>query len=224
MEKKKILIIEDNKIVALDVKQIVTKFGYLVTKIVSREQEAIKSIKENEPNIIIVDINLKSEINGIEIVKKIHNIKYIPIIYLTGNEEDEIVHKALETCPIGYLVKPFNKTELKSVLKLALCEKKQSNLNQRKHLGYEYHFDIANKHLYYKNNIQKLSSKESNLLSLLIQSNGELVTYQTIKYVIWQDDPVSNETIRNTISRLRKKLRAELIETIYAYGFRIRKV
>ena len=201
MNKIKVLIVEDNTVIAMD-------------------------IKNDEPNIIIMDISLNAKKDGIEIIKDIHQTKYIPVIYLTGNEEDETINRALSTCPIGYLTKPFNRTELKSTIKLALCEKrqvKQYNSNQYKYLGFDYYFDMKNLILYYKNEILKLSENEAKFLNLLIIANGELVTFESIENEVWENKTVSTDAIRLLVSRLRTKLKWELIETIRAYGFKLNK-
>lgn len=226
MNEIKILIVEDNPIIAMDIKNSVNKFGFSVSNMVSNENDVFTSIKDNEPNLIIMDISLNSEKDGIDIVKEIHKTKYIPIIYLTGLEDDEIINRAIQTNPVGYLTKPFNRTELKSTIKLGLL-KDQSNIKFKdekyKYLGFDYYFDMKNSILYYKGQIQKLSENETRLLYLLINTNGELVTFETIENEVWEGQAVTQDAIRLLVSRLRKKLKTELIETIYSYGFKLNK-
>ena len=219
----KVLIVEENIATALDLKNAITQFGFNVIDIVSNKTDVLNSIEKDQPNIIIIDTSLAEKEDGIETVKSIYNINYIPVIYLTANEDDGTINRALETCPVAYFIKPFNKIELKTTIQLSLCEKKQFRNNKCKYLGFNYYFDRNNQHLYYKNEIQKLSLKELKLINLLIENNGELVTFDTIESEIWENTPITSDAIRLLVSRLRKKLKHNLIESIYSYGFKFYK-
>jgi len=223
MNNTKILIVEDNPIIAMDIESAVKKLDYIVTDKVSREKDVFQSIDSNEPNLILMDINLSQGECGIEIVKKLHKSKYIPIIYLTGRNDDETINKALETCPIGYIPKPFNQISLKTTIKLALCEKRESRKKKFKYINSDYHFDMNDKILYYKGEIVKLSENETEFFYLLIKGDGELVLYKTIKSLLWDDPSVSEDALRLMVSRLRAKLKCELIKTVYGYGFKLNR-
>lgn len=215
----KILIVEDDIFIAQDIQNTVIEFGYKVTKIVSNENDVLKSIKLDEPNVILMDIDLNHSSNGIEIVKTIHKLTYIPVIYLTGLYSDEIIDKAIQTKPIGFLTKPFNSVELKSAIKLALNHNEYNKTLT--HIGFNYYYDFNNCHIYYENQIIKLGRYELELLDLLVRAKGELVSFKTIENELWGNEPVTKDNIRNLISRLRKKLHPKIIETVYSYGFKI---
>lgn len=100
----KILIVEDETIVALDTKSTLKKLGYEVTDIVTNYEDTMKSILDNKPDIILMDIFLKNSINGIEISKKINEKDSIPIIFVSAYCDDETVANAVETEPAGYLI------------------------------------------------------------------------------------------------------------------------
>lgn len=214
---KNILIVEDNSLVALELKGEIESIGFNVSGIATRESEVFQCINNTEPHLILMDISLKGATDGIEVVKKIHKDKYIPIIYLTGNEDDKTINRAIETSPIGYLTKPFRIAEVKSNIKLALSTKNKKTYS----LGFNYYLDIGNQHLYYKDQIQKLSKNETKLLNLLIIGKGELVTFNTIENEIWENQSITDDAIRLLVSRLRKKLNSEIIETVYSYGFKL---
>lgn len=220
MNKIKILIVEDNAIISLELKNTLEKLNYIVTDRVKKECDILKSIQKNEPNIILMDIELGQKKNGIEIVEEIYKIKKIPVIYLSGIKKQEMVNKALETNPAYYLTKPFNQIQLNSAIQLVIknfCE----NTQDFESLGYEYSFDVKNKKLFYKDEIQKLASKETQLLDLLVEAKGQVVLFETIENIIWANQPVSNDALRVLVSRLRKKIHNDLIESVYSHGFRI---
>ena len=114
----KILIVEDEMIVALDTKNTLIKLGYEVTDIVTNYDEAISSFLDKKPDIILMDIFLHNSLSGIEVSKKINEISNTPIIYMSAYCDDEILSQAAKTEPFGYLVKPFNRNDLKSILNM----------------------------------------------------------------------------------------------------------
>lgn len=227
MNKPKILIVEDNHIIALDIKQTLQNLNYTVTDIVRKESDVLNSIKTDEPNILLMDIDLKQKKNGVQIVNEIYKTKKIPVIYLSGIDDEELVNTALETKPAYYLTKPFNRIQLKSAIELVV-DTHYKNYTHFKKLGNDYSFDVQNKKLYYKEEIQKLGTKEVQLLNLLIEANGKVVLFETIENIIWDNQSVTNDAIRLLVSRLRRKLKKnskhKMIETIYSHGFKLKKL
>jgi len=223
--KTKILIIEDETIVALDIKSALANLGYVVTSIATNHTEALMSIEENIPNIILTDINLENSIDGIEIVQEIQKTKNIPVIYLTAFSDDDTINRAIQTNPVGYLLKPFQTNELKSTILLAIYKSKQpltqTRHNRYKYLGNNYFYDEENKKLYFKEVKIKLTQKESILLDILYKEKGNIVPFETIEYLIWEDASVSDSTLRTLIYRLRSKLEYKLIETIPLNGCKL---
>jgi len=225
MNKTKILIVEDETIIALDIKKTIIKLGFQVTNIVTNNIDAISSVREDMPDIILMDINLENSKNGIETTLDIQKIKDIPIIYLTADSDNQTITKAIETNPIGYLSKPFKREELKATMMLALYKisKEENRLisNNCVHIGFDYYYDHINHNLYYKDTPIKLSVKERQLLKILIEAKGKIITFEEIEFNIWPDNPVSNSTLRTLIYRLRVKLEYKLIETIPAFGCKL---
>ena len=107
MERKKILIVEDEKIVAIDIKNTLLKFGYAVTQIVANEKDAINSVSKQKPDLILMDILLEGEKTGIDAAQKIKDSFGIPLIFLTAHINDETLDKAKKMEPYGYLMKPL---------------------------------------------------------------------------------------------------------------------
>ena len=118
MKKKKILIVEDEKIVAIDIRNTLLQFGYDVTQIVSNEKDAINSVSEQKPDLILMDILLEGEKTGIDAARKIKDNFDIPLIFLTAHINDETLDKAKEVEPYGYLMKPFEERELHAIMEM----------------------------------------------------------------------------------------------------------
>lgn len=102
-----------------------TNLGYDVEGLVSRGEDAILHVKENVPDILLMDINLKGALNGIDTAKAIQKIHDIPIIYLTANSDDATFAKARETHPKAFITKPFNQLNLQRTLELVVEQLKE---------------------------------------------------------------------------------------------------
>lgn len=116
----KILIVEDDMIIAANISLQLSKLGYDVTGIESRGEDAINHNRENHPDIILMDINLKGEINGIEAAKMIQEESDVALIYLTANTDEVSFQKAKETHPYAFISKPFNRLNLERTIALVV--------------------------------------------------------------------------------------------------------
>lgn len=117
---KKILVVEDESVVAIHIEESLMKLGYAVSAVVASGEDAVKKAEETRPDLILMDIVLKGEMDGIEAAAQIREKFYIPVIYLTAYADDTILQRAKVTEPLGYIVKPFNERELKSAIEIAL--------------------------------------------------------------------------------------------------------
>jgi CheY-like chemotaxis protein len=120
MEKKKILIVEDEGIVALQIKNSIEEMGYAVADIYSSGEEALENIEKLCPDLVMMDIKLRGEMDGIEAADRIRRQYDLPVIYLTAHSETGILKMAKMTEPYGYVLKPFNVQELQIAVELAL--------------------------------------------------------------------------------------------------------
>ena len=225
MPKTKILIVEDESIVALDIKRILTNLQYEVTNMARDYSSAIESVEKNKPDIILMDVNLGKGKDGIETAKEIQINYNIPIIYITAYSDENTINRAISTNPMGYLLKPFKKDEIKSIILLTLYKLNQvsdfNKNNNHRNLGSNYYYDLDNEILFYKNNPLKLSIKERKLLTILVEAKGRIVSFREIEYILWPDAPISDSTLRTLIYRLRTKLEYKIIETISSVGCKI---
>lgn len=120
MAKAKILIVEDENLVAKDLQNGLKKLGYQVTAVASSGEKAIKEVEENRPDLILMDIMLKGSMSGIEAAKEIKERFSLPVIFLTAYADDTIINKAKVTEPYGYIIKPYKDEELKTTIEMAL--------------------------------------------------------------------------------------------------------
>lgn len=120
MEPARILVVEDEAITAMDVASTLRNLGHEVTDTVSSGELAIKSVKENRPDLILMDIGLKRKMDGIETAKHIRSQYCIPVIFLTAYFDAKTLERAKMSAPCGYLSKPFEETDLKIAIEVGL--------------------------------------------------------------------------------------------------------
>lgn len=132
----KILVVEDEMIIGAKLSMYLSDLGYEVTGLIPRAEEALLYLQENAPDMVLVDIQLKGEMNGIALAEILHQ-QSIPVIFLTANSDDATFDQAKKTNPYAFLSKPIDKRELKRVLELATnlhTEKKRPGPEQEKAL------------------------------------------------------------------------------------------
>lgn len=115
-----ILLVEDESIIALDIQLLLRRMGYNVSGIAASGQAALSSLETNPADLVLMDIRLQGNMDGIETAAHIHTCYDIPIIYLTAYADDVTLQRAKITEPFGYLLKPFEERELRIAIEIAL--------------------------------------------------------------------------------------------------------
>ncbi len=118
--KIKILVVEDELIIAKGIEKRLTAMGYAVTGSVASGEEALIKALETSPDLIIMDIHLQGNMDGVETAEKIHSVADIPVIYLTAYADPDSLRRAKLTEPFGYIVKPFHDHTLRSAIEMGL--------------------------------------------------------------------------------------------------------
>ncbi len=116
----KLLIVEDDMIIAANIAMQLSKLGYEVSGIVPRGEEAIRHVETNRPDLILLDISLKGLLDGIDTAHAIHQRWSIPIIYVTANTDEATFARAKKTHPYAYISKPIRAIELQRAIELAI--------------------------------------------------------------------------------------------------------
>ncbi|MBF0336536.1 MAG: response regulator [Nitrospirae bacterium] len=123
-DKVRILVVEDEGIVALEIQTRLQRLGYAVCAVVSTGEIAIKEAKDKHPDLVLMDIRLKGDMDGIEAAQTIQKEGRVPVIYLTANSDDNTLLRAKLTEPFGFILKPFHERDLRSGIEMALYKHK----------------------------------------------------------------------------------------------------
>ena len=119
-EKLKILVVEDERVVAEDIQRVLEQFGYEVPALAACGEDAIKYADQFLPDLILMDIVIRGQMTGIEAAGKISEKHNIPIIYLTAYADAKTIENAKATAPFGYILKPFNNNEIQTTIEMAI--------------------------------------------------------------------------------------------------------
>ncbi|WP_445246537.1 putative bifunctional diguanylate cyclase/phosphodiesterase [Microcoleus sp. OTE_8_concoct_300] len=120
MCQKKILIVEDESIIAEDISDSLISLGYRITGMVYSGEEAIEAAAKFRPDLVLMDVNLQGEIDGITAAAEIRSRFQIPVVYLTAYADENTLRRVNATKPFGYIVKPFEEKNLHTTIQLAL--------------------------------------------------------------------------------------------------------
>ncbi|MEK9822595.1 MAG: EAL domain-containing protein [Gammaproteobacteria bacterium] len=120
MQVSRLLVVEDEVLVARDIQARLQRMGYEVVGTVARGEDAVSTALAESPDLILMDINLKGEMDGIEAATQINEVSSVPVIYCTAYSNDEVLERAKITSPFGYVLKPFDNRELEINIEIAL--------------------------------------------------------------------------------------------------------
>ncbi len=198
MPKINVLVVEDESIVSKDIQHSLKKLGYNVVGAASTGEKAIDLVGTENPDIILMDIMLKGDINGIEAAEVIKSSYAIPIIFLTAYADESTLSKAKITEPYGYILKPFKEIDLHTTIEMAIYKhgKEQQIVKERDLL-----YSLA-------------GSKDGGKDFIFVKTNSKLVKLKTddIYYIEALKDYVVIHTIdtRYTIHSTMKDIEAKM--------------
>jgi len=119
VNKTKIMVVEDESIVARDIRNMLLGLGYEVTDVLTTAREAVSSAENKTPDLVLMDIMLHGESSGVEAADEIYGRLNIPVVYLTAFADENTLQRAKKTEPFGYLLKPFEERELQTAIEIA---------------------------------------------------------------------------------------------------------
>lgn len=118
--KVKILIVDDEVLIAEYIKDVLLSLNFKLLNLAHTKEEAFHEIKLFKPDLVLLDIRMENELDGIEIAQEINSNFKIPFIFITAHSDKEIIEKALNTMPSGYITKPIKKMDVFAAINLAI--------------------------------------------------------------------------------------------------------
>ncbi len=199
MEAIRVLIVEDDVLIALDISDCLSTEDYVITDIVHSHDDALRSMEKEQPDIAILDINLEGKLDGIKLGEVITQEYNFPFIYLTAYANKSILEKAKATRPMGYLVKPFNERDLFSSIQIALYN---FNLDRKPN---KLSLDSINMKLF-----QKITVKEFDVILAILEGK----TNSQISEQLFISINTVKTHVKNIYQKLDVHTRIELIKKL----------
>lgn len=217
MSKTNILVVEDESIVSKDIQHSLNKLGYNVVGAASTGEKALELARSERPDIVLMDIMLKGEMNGIQTAEIIKKELSVPVVFLTAYADESTLSKAKVTEPYGYIIKPFKEIDLHTSIEMAIYKhsKEQEIIRQRDLL-----YSIV-------------ESKEATSGFIFVKSNSKLVKLKTtdIFYIEALKDYVvihtadTRYTIHSTMKEIESKMgTADFIRVHRSFIVRLDKI
>jgi two-component system, OmpR family, response regulator TrcR len=222
---RKILLIEDDTNLAFMLTDGLEGEGFKVLHL-TKGEEVISALKKFQPDIILLDVNLKGVMNGFEVSKKIRQISQIPIIFTTSRTQIEDIQEGFQAGNVDYLKKPFGIRELiLRINELLSRPANQVTIFRTINIG-DFQFSPCEHSLQIGNEKIHLQKNECTVMNLLFENKGKVLSKKDILEHVWKDTDLKAKeaSLHNILSSLRTKLSADskiCIETIPKIGYKL---
>lgn len=212
-----IVIVEDEVITQRHLQDILSQHEVTVSGCFDNAVDMIEALGHIECDMILMDINIKGPVDGIQLARKILETYPLPIVFITAHNDDTTLEELLELAPYGFIGKPFSSKEVMVTLKIAykrylihteastkvtVNEKLSTDIVINKYYVYAQSASL----LYYDGQAIKLNKKQNMLVELLSKNVNTVVSYDTLIAHLWEDDTVADSTLRTLVYSVRKLL------------------
>jgi len=213
---KKILIVEDEVITQRFLQDIFAQYETEVVGCFDNAGDVLTHIKELTCDMILMDINIKGPMDGIQLARKILEKHDLPIVFITAHNDDETVEETLELSPYGFICKPFTSKDVVVTIQIAykryLAHTKvvdtQSEVKHHQEviINEKYRYIQSRAQLYREDKPVDLTKNQSALVKILVQNVNQTVSYETLVSSIWGDGHIADSALRTLVYSLRKLL------------------
>ena len=174
MEKTSILLVEDEFIIAKDIEKTLVKTGYSVLGIVMSGEDCLEFLENNKPDMILMDIKLQGELDGIETSNIVQSRYGIPVIYLTAHSDRDSLERAKYTMPYGYIIKPINERELFTIIETSMYRYRTDKRMRKNDIKYRILFEQSGDAIYLRNKEGIISEMNQSMIDLFGYQKEEL--------------------------------------------------
>ena len=222
MDKMKIMVVEDDKMLANEISDFLLKWNYLV--FVAKDFEnLLTEFSKIEPQLILLDINLPFY-DGFYWCRKIRELSNVPIIYISSRSDDSDKIMGIVQGGDDYLEKPFNLSVLKVKIDAILRRTYEYKRKEKTYLYPDIYFEENSGKLFYKNDYLELTKSELKIIQTLINNRSNVVTRNELMDVLWNtDEYILDNSLTVLISRMRSKIKKfygnEIIQTKKGKGY-----
>jgi len=215
-----IIIVEDDSLTALFLQESVEDLGHSVLGTFDSAQPLLEKVQNLDIDLTFMDIEINGKMDGIECAAILRNKYNIPSVFITSYQNSATINDAMDSSPLGYLIKPVSETDIEAILAVAARALKQSSPKKETTLQIaEYTYTYESKILTLGSELVKLSKNEYKVIELLCNSFGNVVNTEELTEYIWEDSQNREDSLRELIYRLRKKLPTFPINSLSKSGY-----
>lgn len=221
----KIVIIEDDALIAFQIESCVQQLGHNVLGSFDEAATAIDFITINKPDFVFMDIELNGPMDGIQCATILKNNYGVPTLFVTSHDESEVIEEVANLDPLNFLPKPFTDKNIEASVALVsvkLSKSKPTPKTAIVSLG-KYIFNFDYNTLKLEDRIVKLAPKELKLVELLFKNIGNTISNEEIQSYIWEDKSISSAAFRKLISRTNESLVGLNIVSSKGMGYYLEK-
>lgn len=185
MNKFKIIVVEDEALIADNIAEILEECGYEIAAVCGKVETALDEIAKHNPDLVLLDINLKGNLDGIDLAHEINKKFHIPFIFLTSNSDVKTIDKAKLTSPSGFIIKPFSKADLQSNIEIAIykVQQKQTEVEPNNDKQSTFFF-VKEKQSFIKVEYSHILYAEAcDNYTIIYTKNGKHIISQTLKVI-----------------------------------------
>ena len=213
---QKIMIVEDEVITQRYLKNILGQYKVECVDCYDNAKDALNQIKNKSYDLILMDINIKGSMDGIQLAREILRTHTVPMVFITAHNDKETFQEVLELSPYGFIEKPFSSVDVEVAVQLAykryMVNKEESvkavkiEENTTIIITEHYSYCCDLNELYCDNELVKLNSKQNKLLKILSLNINSIVGYDTLVMDIWEDTEIADSALRTLVYSIRKTL------------------
>jgi DNA-binding response OmpR family regulator len=225
---KHILIVEDEYITQRYLNEILKINDVEEVVCLDNAIDVLNIVKSSNFDMILMDINIKGNVDGIQLAKKIQQKNDLPIVFISAYNDNKTIDEVLEVTPYGFISKPFNASDVIIALKIAykkFIEDKKENTTEEDivYISKKYWYDLKQSQLLCCDKSISLSIKQKKFIELLIKEINNTVSFESLTSHIWGDETISDSSLRTLVYGLRKKLPDFPIQTHSKEGYALVK-
>lgn len=202
-----IVIMEDESLVSLFIRETLEDLGHVVVGVFDNATSLLDVLSELSIDIVLMDIEINGKMDGLQCSRILRHEYSIPSIFITSYQSSTTINEAMDSSPLGYLIKPVSESEIEVALAIASKSLKKTTQDSPEYLEFNnYRYNYQDETLTRDGKLIKLSKKESKIINLLCKSYGNVVNTMTLTQNLWEDSNDREHSLRELVYRLRKKL------------------
>lgn len=202
-----IAIVEDESLVSLFISETLEDLGHTVVGIFDNAKALLETLAELTIDLALMDIEINGKMDGLQCASILRHKHDIPSIFITSYQNSATINDAMDSSPLGYLIKPVSENEIEAALAIASKNVKNTTPASPEYLQFaKYRYNYKHQTLTRDGELVSLSKNEYKIIDLLCKSYGNVVSTDTLTQNIWEYSKDKEHSLRELVYRLRKKL------------------